>query len=111
MGPPGPSSGGGGGRGTLRVAVPAMPCVAALMVAVPPCCATACPAALIEATAGFDDDHETLAVMFWVLPSAYFPVAVYCCVCPMGTDAEAGVTAIEVSAGGVQAELKTTSTQ
>jgi hypothetical protein len=39
--------------------------------------------------------HVTLDVMFWVLLSAYVPVAVNCCIAPGATDAVKGLTAID----------------
>jgi hypothetical protein len=65
------------------------------MVAEP--CATplANPLPDIVATPLFDELQVTVFVRFWVLLSLYVPVAVYCCVFPIGTEAFAGVTAIE----------------
>ena len=63
-------------------------------------CATplANPPLAMVATAEFDELHVTVFVRFWVLLSVYVPVAVNCCVFPIGTDAFAGLTAIETSA-------------
>jgi hypothetical protein len=47
------------------------------------------------ATAGADEVQVEEVVRFWVLPSLYVPVAVYCWVPPAEMDTEAGVTAIE----------------
>ena len=45
----------------------------------------------------FDELHVTMFVRFWVLLSVYVPVAANCCVLPIGTEAFAGVMAIETS--------------
>ena len=52
---------------------------------------------LIVAMAGAVDAHVTVDVMTFVLPSAYVPVAVNCCVKVAAMDAVRGVTAIETS--------------
>jgi hypothetical protein len=49
----------------------------------------------IVATPLFDELHVTVLVRFWVLLSLYVPVAVNCCVFPIGTEAFAGVKAME----------------
>ena len=53
------------------------------------------------AVASFSDVQVTLSVMSLVLSSAYFPVAVNCCLSPTAIDAEEGVTSIDVSVGDV----------
>jgi hypothetical protein len=52
------------------------------------------------AAAEFDELQVTVLVRFWVLLSLYVPVAVNCCVFPNGTEAFAGVTAIETNVAG-----------
>ena len=59
------------------------------------------PVPFIVAALVFEEDHNAELVKFCLLPSLYVPVAVHCCVVPAGTDAFAGVTAIDTSVGGV----------
>jgi hypothetical protein len=47
-----------------------------------------------------DTLQAAVDVRFCVLPSVYVPAAVNCCVAPAEIDAEGGVTAMEISAGG-----------
>jgi len=69
------------------------------MVAEPGAIPVLSPVALMVATAGFDDTHVTVVVMFFVLPSLYFPVATNCNVVPAAIERFAGVTAIERRVG------------
>src|ERR1019366_7321438 len=55
----------------------------------------------IVATAVFDDVHAAVAVRSCVDLSLYVPVAVNCVRVPRGTEAFAGVTAIDSSTGAV----------
>ena len=59
------------------------------------------PPAEIVATAVFDDVHVAVAVRSCVDLSLYVPVAVNCVRVPTGTEAFAGVTAIDCSTGAV----------
>src|SRR5271154_2883315 len=43
----------------------------------------------------FDEIHVACVVIFFELPSLYFPVATNCCLVPVATVALAGVTVIE----------------
>ena len=84
---------------TVRTALPVIEPDVAVMVVFPVAMPKASPAALTEATAGADEVQATELVMFDVLPSESVPVAVNCCDWPAGTDALAGVTAIDFSTG------------
>src|SRR5437762_1170204 len=87
---------------TVRVApgLTTPPSVAVITV-VPAARVEATPAALIDATAGFDDAQMTWLVRLgWEL-SVYVPVAVNGCVSPLGRLGLVGVTAIETSAAGL----------
>ncbi len=53
----------------------------------------------IVAAVMFVDDHATVVVRFFVLPSLYVPVAVNCCVAPKVMEGFMGVTAIETKLG------------
>src|SRR5512142_1800740 len=72
----------------------------AVIVVVPDAAAAAVarPLVLIVATAGADDVQVAREVRSRVLASEYVPVAVNCCVAPVGTLGFAGVTAMDVSA-------------
>jgi hypothetical protein len=59
------------------------------------------PGEVIVAVVVFDELQVTVEVRFCVDPSLYVPVAVYCVRVPSGTEAFAGVTAIESSTAGV----------
>jgi hypothetical protein len=48
-----------------------------------------------------EEDHVALSVTSIVDPSVYVPVAMNCCVNPLGTDCVGGFTAIATSAAGV----------
>lgn len=87
------------GELTDRAALPVIEPDVAVMVVFPVATPRASPAALTAATAGADEVQATELVMFDVLPSESVPVAVNCCDCPTGTDALAGVTAIDLSTG------------
>ena len=80
------------------------------MVGTPGLTPVASPAELMVATDVFEDAQVTWLVMFCVLLSEYVPVAVNCCVAPVGMVGFAGVTAIDVSVGAAPV-LNTTSTQ
>jgi hypothetical protein len=80
--------------------LPAMELELAVMVAVPVACVWTKPVLLTVATPGGDTVQATVFVMFWVLPSVKVPVAVSCCVVPLGTVGADGVTAIETRAAG-----------
>ena len=84
---------------TFMMAVPEMlPWVAMIVTVAFGVTAVARPAAVMVAPV--EALHVTALVMFWVLPSANVPVAVYCCVLlgAMGlTEAGLGVTAIDTS--------------
>ena len=86
---------------TVNVVLPVTPDSAAEMVAVPAETAVARALPLIVATVVFDELQVAWFVTFCVLPSEYVPVAVNCCVPPATIVGFAGVTAIEVSVGGV----------
>jgi hypothetical protein len=59
------------------------------------------PAAVIVAVVVFDELQVTVEVRFCVDPSLYVPVAVNCVRVPSGTEAFAGVTAIDSNTGAV----------
>jgi hypothetical protein len=82
---------------TVSVAVPEIVPNVAEIVVVPGATATANPAGLMAATVGADDAQVTVEVMFWVVPSAYLPVAVNCCWATGASVTVGGVTAIETS--------------
>jgi hypothetical protein len=60
---------GGGGCGTVTAAVPLTPVMVAVTVVEPELSAVASPAALMLATAGFEDTHAALVVTSAVEPS------------------------------------------
>jgi len=69
----------------------------AIIVVLPTAKAVARPALLTEACAGPVELQVTAAVRFCVLPSLKVPVAVNCCVMPLGTETFAGVTDIDTN--------------
>jgi hypothetical protein len=71
------------------------------MVDAPVFSAVARPAEFTVAVAGVPDVHVTVAVMFWMLPSLYVPVAENCSVDPATIEGFAGVTAIDCSVAAV----------
>jgi hypothetical protein len=70
-------------------------------VEVPVPAAVASPAVLIVATVVLNELQVTELVRFWVLLSLNVPVAVNCCVVPLGIEELAGVTAMDTSVAGV----------
>jgi hypothetical protein len=56
---------------------------------------------LMVATVAASDVQLTDVVMFWVEPSVYRPVAVYCCVPPATTSALPGEMTMEASAAAL----------
>ena len=83
------------GAPTVRVVLPVIPAVVALIVEVPCATAVASPPAVTDATPVLDETHVAEKVRFCVLPSEYVPVAVNCCVAPLAIDGFAGATAID----------------
>src|SRR5437762_2075298 len=81
---------------TVILAAPAMPPSAALMTALPALRAEdkpSLPTALeTEATVIVSDAHATDVVRSAVVMSEYVPLAMNCCVVPLGTVAEVGET-------------------
>ncbi len=63
---------------TVKFVLPEIVPEVAVRVAVPTETAVARPLLLTVTTAVFDELQETCAVMSWVVPSAYVPVAVNC---------------------------------
>jgi hypothetical protein len=90
---------------TVKVVEPLIAPEVAWIVVVPCATLVAKPAALIVAIFVADELHVAIAVRFCVLLSLYLPVAVNCCVLPIGIERLAGVTAIETSEGGVTDRL------
>ncbi len=78
-----------------------VPDVAVIVVVPLSVSAVATPAAVIVAVVVFDELQVTVEVRFCVDPSLYVPVAVNCVRVPSGTEAFAGVTAIESSTAAV----------
>ena len=56
---------------------------------------------MIVAAVVFDEAQVTEDVMFCVLLSEYVPVAVNCCVVPLGIEGLAGLTAMDTSVAAV----------
>jgi len=87
---------------TVRVVVPNIPPVVALMVVEPALTPVAIPlvfrALLIVATVLTDELQVTDRVRFWVLPSGKCPVAVNCNLSPTAIVEFAGVTSIKSKA-------------
>ncbi len=71
------------------------------MVEVPVPTAVASPAVLIVATVVVNELQVTESVRFCVLVSLNVPVAVNCCVVPLGIEGLVGVTAIDTSVAAV----------
>jgi hypothetical protein len=86
---------------TVRVVEPLIAPDVALIVEVPTPAPVARPAALIVAVEVVPEDHVTVLVRFWVVPSLNVPVAVNCCVAPLAIEGFAGVTAIDCSVAAV----------
>ena len=89
-----------GGRTVITVEPLTAPCVA-LMVEVPAFTAVARPVVLMVATDVVPEVQVTVLVRFWVELSEKVPVAVNCCVRPLGTLGLAGVTMIDCKIGAV----------
>lgn len=83
---------------TVKAVLPAIEPRVAEIVLFPAATPVASPALLIVATAAFEEAQVACAVMFWVLPSEYVPVAVNCRVPPVWIVGLAGVTAMELRA-------------
>jgi hypothetical protein len=86
---------------TVRVVPPETTPSVAAMVDAPVFSAVARPAEFTVAVAGVPDVQVTVAVMFWMLPSLYVPVAENCSVDPATIEGFAGVTAIDCSVAAV----------
>ena len=87
---------------TVREAVALTPPCAAVIVTGPPAFTpVATPLALMVAMVVSDDVHVAVLVRFCVVPSEYWPVAVYGWVLPAATLAAAGDTVIDVSTAAV----------
>src|SRR5277367_2922209 len=71
------------------------------MVDAPVFSAVARPAEFTVAVAGVPDVHVTAAVMFWMLPSLYVPVAENCSVDPATIEGFAGVMAMDCNVAAV----------
>ena len=80
---------------TVRVVLPEIVPEVAVMVAVPAATDVARPLLLTVAIEVLDEPQVTDAVISWVVPSEYVPVAVNCWVTPLGMVGSAGVTAME----------------
>jgi hypothetical protein len=87
---------------TVSCVVPLMDPLVAVMLAVPVPSLLTNPGVvvLITPTAGVSELHCTVLVRFCVVPSVKLPVAVNCCVVPIGMVGIAGVTVIETSTAG-----------
>jgi hypothetical protein len=86
---------------TVRVVPPETTPRLAAMVDAPVFSAVARPAEFTVAVAGVPDVHVTVAVMFWMLPSLYVPVAENCSVDPATIEGFAGVTAMDCNVAAV----------
>ncbi len=89
------------GAVTVKMADPLIVPEVAVMVEVPAATEVANPAALMVAALVAEEVQVTELVILAVVPLAYVPVAVNCCVFPAGTDGLTGVTAMETGAGVV----------
>src|SRR5262249_37801957 len=69
------------------------------MVVAPWAMVMADPTASMVAAAVLEELQVTELVMFWVVPSVKAPVAANCCVRPAATEAFAGVTLMDTTAG------------
>ncbi len=78
-----------------------VPDVAVIVVVPLSVSAVTAPAAVIVAVVVFDELQVAVEVRFCIDPSLYMPVAVNCVRVPSGTEAFAGVTAIESSTAAV----------
>ena len=86
---------------TVRTVEPVTVPEVALTVAVPIPALFARPALSIVAVEVMSDDHATVAVRSWVLPSVNLPVAVNCCLVPSAIEGLGGVNAIDASTAAV----------
>ncbi len=68
----------------------------AVMVTLPTAWAVARPLELMVASVVLLEDQVTDVVRFCVPPSLIVPIALYCCVVPLASETDCGVTAIEV---------------
>ena len=84
----------------LRVAIPVMPPLVALIVVEPAPTAVTMPEVVMVATDMLDDAHETEVNVFRD-PSEYLPLAVYCWDVPTGIKSVCGATVIETNTGAV----------
>jgi hypothetical protein len=82
---------------TVKVAKPDFPPDVALINAVPADTPVAMPGDTTVAIDVAPDVHITLLLMSALVPSERVPVAKNCCVPPIGTEAVAGVTAIDIT--------------
>lgn len=82
---------------TVNTVFPDTPFNIPVSVAFPADTAVANPDAFIVATAGLLDVHVT-PVNVWVVPSAYVPIAIICCVKPLAIAGAVGVSAMDCSA-------------
>jgi hypothetical protein len=90
---------------TVNVAEPLIVPEVAVIVADPAAALLASPPLFTVATEFAEEVQVAVLVRFCVVPLLYVPVAVNCCVWPAATEAVAGVTAIEVNAGGVTVKV------
>lgn len=81
---------------TVKVAEPDLVPNVAVMIALPADKALATPLGKIDATAIESELHVTVLLISRLLPSEKTPRAIKACVLPMATEAETGVTAIEL---------------
>jgi len=82
---------------TVRTLEPVTVPEVALIVVVPIPVLVARPALSTVAVEVMADDHATVALRSWVLPSVNVPVAVNCCLVPSAIEGLAGITAIDAS--------------
>jgi len=80
---------------TVRLVDPLIDPDVAWMVVLPVPTPVARPAPVMVATVVLEEVQITEVVKFAVLLSLYVPVAVYCCVVPLGMEALAGVTEMD----------------
>src|SRR5438309_2553872 len=86
---------------TVRTLEPVTVPEVALIVVVPIPVLVARPALSTVAVEVMADDHATVALRSWVLPSVNVPVAVNCCFVPSAIEGLAGITAIDASTAAV----------
>jgi hypothetical protein len=90
---------------TVKVAEPDLPPKVAVIVAVPTARPVATPGDTTVATARVPELHVTTLLMSTVVPSEYVPVATKVFVRPIGVEAVAGVTAIELNVAAVTVKV------